>query len=317
MKKLLIIALALVLIGAVVWAASAAAMGFDFQKMDSGTYETNTYTVKDADFQNISIEASVEKIAFRPAGDGKCSVVCYEGAHWKHCVEVSDGTLTVKALDNRKLSDRFLFNLKAPEITVYLPERAYSELFIETDTGDIEIPAEFSFERIAVKGDTSDVTCLADAKDGVDIDVTTGDITLTSIEAGAVDLRVTTGKISAQSVKIAGDLVIRVDTGKTLLRDVTCRGLVSEGTTGDITLSNFVAADTLRITRDTGDVEFDGSDAESIFVKTSTGDVTGSLRSEKVFLTESHTGKVEVPKSISGGRCEISTDTGNIKLEVR
>ncbi len=64
-------------------------------------------------------------------------------------------------------------------------------------------------------------------------------------------------------------------------------------------------------------MEFNASDAASIYVKTDTGDVTGSLRSEKVFITETHTGKVRVPTGIRGGRCEISTHTGDIIIEVR
>ena len=38
--------------------------------------------------------------------------------------------------------------------------------------------------------------------------------------------------------------------------------------------------------------------------------------SAKVFITETDTGKVEVPKSVTGGRCEIETDTGDIQITV-
>ena len=96
-----------------------------------------------------------------------------------------------------------------------------------------------------------------------------------------------------------------------------CASLLSEGTTGDILLDHVTSADTLSIISDTGDVEFRESDAADIFVRTVTGDVLGSLLTEKVFITETGTGKVEVPESIAGGRCEIGTDTGNIRIEVR
>lgn len=314
MKKLIMIAVALVLVGAVVCGASVAAMGFDFTKLDNGKYETNTYAVKE-DFRNIAIGATVEKIAFKPSEDKSCKVVCFEEERMKHSVTVSDGTLTVELLDGQKLADHFLFNFKTPEITVYLPEDAYAELGIKTDTGDVEIPADFSFDRITVKGDTADVECFASAKDSVAIALTTGDIHIANIRTGALELKTTTGRIGAEAVDCAGDLSVRVDTGKTHLQDVTCRNLISEGTTGDLTLDNVVAADTINIERDTGDVEFRAGDAETIFVKTSTGDVTGTLSSEKVFLTETQTGKVEVPKSINGGRCEIYTDTGDVKIE--
>ncbi len=316
MKKLILIAVALVILGAIVCVASAAAINFDFQKLDNASYETNTYPVKD-DVQNISIQASVEKIAFKPAEDGTCKVVCYEEAHQKHSVSVSGGTLTIRALDERKFTDRFLFSVKDPEITVYLPGSAYADLQIETHTGDIELPAAFSFDRIAINGETSDVTCLASANDRIAIALSTGDITIASVKTGAMDLRVTTGRIDAEAVNCKGDVSITVDTGKVKLQGLACANLTSEGSTGDITLNDVIAAETISILRSTGDVEFGASDAESIDVRTSTGDVSGSLRSEMVFLTETHTGKIDVPKSISGGRCEVRTETGDIKLTVR
>ena len=44
--------------------------------------------------------------------------------------------------------------------------------------------------------------------------------------------------------------------------------------------------------------------------------MTGTLRSEKVFLVESDTGSIEVPKTTTGGRCEIRTDTGDIRIDI-
>ena len=57
-------------------------------------------------------------------------------------------------------------------------------------------------------------------------------------------------------------------------------------------------------------------DAAEIFVETDTGDVKGSLLSEKVFIPKSDTGDIKVPKTVTGGRCEITTDTGDIKIEL-
>jgi len=63
-------------------------------------------------------------------------------------------------------------------------------------------------------------------------------------------------------------------------------------------------------------VRLNTCDAESILIKTSTSDVTGTLRSEKVFLVKTSTGKVDVPESGSGGKCEITTSTGDIRIEL-
>ena len=63
-------------------------------------------------------------------------------------------------------------------------------------------------------------------------------------------------------------------------------------------------------------MEFNHCDAETICVNTDTGSVTGTLLTDKVFIIETDTGSVNVPKSITGGRCEITTDTGNIRITI-
>jgi hypothetical protein len=40
------------------------------------------------------------------------------------------------------------------------------------------------------------------------------------------------------------------------------------------------------------------------------------LYSEKIFFTETDTGDIRVPKSTSGGVCEIKTDTGDITFTI-
>ena len=192
MKKWILTAVAMVIIGAVICFAATAAMHFDFEKLDNGKYQTNTYTVYDS-FHGISVAASTEQVFFKPAEDEKCTVACFEEENRKHEIAVINGALTIKSIDNRKLADHFGFYNRNTEITVYLPESVYSVLRIDTDTGDINIPADFSFDSIAINGHTSDVTCLASASNGIDIAITTGDIYLKAVMAGSVDLKTTTG----------------------------------------------------------------------------------------------------------------------------
>jgi len=316
MKKWIITAAVLVVAGAIICFAAAAAVHFDLGQLDQKKYSTNVYAV-DESFRSISVDISSEKLQFRTAEDGKCTVVCFEEEHMRHDVGVDGGTLTIRQVDGRRLEDHVGFNFRSQEITVYLPGPAYADLRVETDTGDVDIPADFSFDSITVRGDTSDVTCRASAAGGIEIGVTTGDLSLEDITAGRIDLKVTTGGVSAAGVNCEADMHIRTDTGKVRLRDVRCASLASEGTTGDIALDSVIAEDTISIVRDTGDVSFDASDAAAILVQTSTGDVAGSFLTEKIFITDTDTGRVEVPKSVAGGRCEISTDTGDIRLEVR
>ena len=112
------------------------------------------------------------------------------------------------------------------------------------------------------------------------------------------------------------DISIGLSTGKAYLTDIVCKNLTSMGSTGDISLKNVIAAEKISIERSTGDVTFEGSDAAELCITTDTGDVEGSLLTDKVFITKTDTGRINVPNSITGGRCEITTDTGDIKITI-
>ena len=109
---------------------------------------------------------------------------------------------------------------------------------------------------------------------------------------------------------------MKVSTGRTAIDGLTCQDLHSEGSTGKANFKNVVVNGTLAVERDTGDVGFELCDAGEIRVKTTTGDVTGSLRTGKTFVTKTSTGDVHVPESAAGGRCEISTTTGDIVIRI-
>ena len=117
-------------------------------------------------------------------------------------------------------------------------------------------------------------------------------------------------------VSCTGEVSVNVSTGKAYLTDFKCKSIISDGNTGDIYLDNVIAEEKLSIKRSTGDIRFNGSDAAEIFVETDTGNVTGTFLTDKVFIAQTDTGRVDVPKTTSGGRCEIITDTGNIKISV-
>ena len=137
-----------------------------------------------------------------------------------------------------------------------------------------------------------------------------------NLSAGSLDLTVSTGNIAVTGISCSGDISIKVSTGRIDLNGVKCQSLVSTGNTGNVYLNNVTATKMLSVERSTGDVRFNDCDAGEIFITTDTGDVSGTLLSEKIFLAKSDTGKIDVPKTVTGGRCEITTSTGNIKITV-
>jgi len=314
-KIWLAVAAFLVVLGLAVVAAAMSAYNWDFTGLSTEKYETNTHEISEP-FHSLSVKMDTADIVFAVSDHEKCKVVCYEEETSKHLVTVENGTLVIEEIDNKSWHDHIGINFGSPIVTIYLPKTEYTSLLIHEDTGDIEIPNDFRFENIHISTSTGDVTNYASASETIQIGTSTGYIRTENISADTLDLSVSTGSVTVAGAACEGDLRIRVSTGKTNLTDVTCRNLISSGNTGDIVLKNVLAAERFSIARTTGDVAFDGCDAAEIFVETDTGDVSGSLCSEKVFFVTTDTGDVEVPKTMTGGRCEITTSTGDIDFSI-
>lgn len=315
-KVWLCIAAFLVVVGCIFFGSVMTVLKWDFTKLSTVTYETNTYELTD-NYKNISIVTTTADILFVPSDDGESKVVCYEEKNLSHKVTVQNDTLTVWVVNEKKWYEYIGTNFGTPKITVYMPPGTYAALNVKSNTGDVEIPKEFAFESMDIEESTGDVINRASASDGIKIKTTTGNIQVENISADTLNLTVSTGRVTVTDVTCTGDVAVNVSTGKTYLTNVTCAGVTTGGNTGDVSLKNVVAENILSVVRSTGDVTFDGCDAAEIFVKTDTGRVKGSLLTEKVFITQSDTGRVTVPETTSGGRCQITTDTGDIYITVQ
>lgn len=315
-KIWIITAVSFILIGGIIFVGSMSMLKWNFKDISTTKYEANTYDIVE-EFENISINTDTADILFVLSTGGKCKVECIEEASTKHNVLINENTLNIDITDTRKWYDYIsFFSFGTPRITVYLPLDKYALLTVNASTGDIEIPKEFTFDSIDIKASTGDVNSSASTVNDLKIKLSTGHIDIQDITAGNMNLTTSTGGINIKSVDCSGKIETKVSTGKTILTDVKCESLISHGNTGDMTLTNVIAIKDFNISRSTGNIKLDGCDAEELLIETDTGDVKGSLHSDKVFITETDTGNISVPKSTTGGKCEITTVTGDIKIEI-
>ena len=315
-KKWLIAAASLVTVGVILFASAMTAYHWDFSRLSTDHFETNTYEIRE-EFSDIKINTETADILFAVSEDDTCRVVCYEKEKMKHSVRVQDGTLTVSFGDDRAWYEHISFGFHSPKVTVYLPEMEYGSLVIQESTGDITLPKDFLFDSMDLRLSTGHVDSLASSLGQMRIETSTGDIHLQNLSAGALDLTVSTGQVDARSVSCEGKIGIWVSTGETRLTDISCGSIDSNGSTGNITLENVIAKDAISMERSTGDVRLEGCDAAALEIRTDTGNVTGSFLSSKVFIAHSDTGKIDVPETVSGGKCRITTDTGDIRITVQ
>ena len=312
-KSGLIAAGFLLLIGAALIVRALAANGWSFSAVFSAEYETRTVRV-DGEFSRINVRGELENVVFVPSDDGECRVEFSERKHESHAVAVEEGGLAIELTEKGSWWER-LWSPAPSVIKVYLPRKTYESLYVQEITGDVTLPAELSFDDIYVVTTTGDVTCRASGG-WIFLKTGSGSLCAEELSAWKLDLFASTGRLEARAVACEGALEATVGTGSAALTDVECGELVSKGGTGSITLKNVTVTGALSIERSTGSVRFEECDAAELTVKTTTGSVTGALRSGKTFVTKTVTGSVHTPDT-AGGRCEITTTTGSISIDVR
>lgn len=294
-KIWLILAASLVVIGAVIFGGAMNLLRWDFSLLSTLKYETNEYEIGEA-FQHISVVTDTADVVFVPSEDSGTTVICHEQEKVKHSVRVEDGTLVIELIDTRKWYDHIGISFGLPKLTVSLPAGEYGNLSVQFRTCDVEIPENFRFESMDIQGSTGDITNRASA-------------------LGIVKLKTTTGDICVENMS-ADMLLLDVTTGDTQLRGIRCSVVETNGDTGDLTMTDVVTTGVIVAYRTTGNIKLDKCDSEKLLLSTQTGDITGSLLSDKIFLVESGTGSVKVPKTTEGGECQVRSRTGDIKLKI-
>ena len=175
-KVWLITATALVFGGGIIFAGVMSTLGWDFAKLSTVRYETNTYEIGET-FSNISLTSDNADIIFALSDDGKCRVECYDEENAKHSAGVENDTLTVKVNSQKLWYDYIGLSLNSPRITVYLPKTEYNALFISESTGDITLSNVIAKEKISVERSTGDVKFNGCDATEIYVRTNTGDVT--------------------------------------------------------------------------------------------------------------------------------------------
>ena len=228
-----------------------------------------------------------------------------------------------------------LYSLAKPcelETHEYEIKEKFKDITIITDTADIQfIPSEnpSSFivceeeknanHSVTVKENTLRIKVDDNKKWYEDIgNLCTPKITvyLGKSECGNISLKTDTGNILLDNIIATGKLAIKTGTGKVNFEACDASEVVIETNTGNVLLDNIIATGKLAIKTGAGKVNFEACDASEVVIETNTGNVTGSFLTDKVVFAESETGNIDIPKVIADEKCEIITDTGNIKITI-
>ena len=251
-KAWLIVAIALILIGTILFVGVMTMFGWNFRRLSTVEYVTKSYEITE-DFKNIFIDTETSDIEFLPSENEKTIVECYEVKKSTHSVSVVDDTLKIEL--QYKTENWFIgINFDTPKIMVYMPKGEYGDLTLNATTGDAKIPDLFKFQSIAASITTGDVKCFASANENIKIKTTTGDIDLENVTATKIELSATTGDISLYKCD-AGELYLKATTGDITGSLLTDKIFVTKATTGDISVPQTTTGGKCEIKVTTGDIK--------------------------------------------------------------
>ncbi len=323
MKKskiiMIVVAIILIVSGGIIGAIALATKDFDLSEesmVNTMHFVTNTYNMDEA-FSDITIEGAEADIRFLTSEDDSCKVVCNEAEEVYHSVEVKNDTLTIERIDTRKWYGNVGINMGRMEILVYLPQTEYEALYVKSVSGAIDIPKDFGFKEAELRSTSGDVNFTASVQNELSIETVSGNLYVGDISPKSLKLHSTSGDAKISSVNVEAELTAETVSGNFELTNIGCRNITAESTSGEMGLVNVNVSEDIHIESVSGDVTLMECDADSLWLKTSSGDVSGTLLTEKIFITDTSSGDIDVPNSASGGKCEITTVSGNIEFTIQ
>lgn len=318
LKIVLIVSACLIALGVIISLGALVAIslgGEGFGAFNTLNFDTKEYSPV-GDFDSIKVYGIECNVKFLLSTDGSCRVVCPEAENIYHEIEIFEGTLTINRVDNRRFYQRFGVQVGDLDILVYLPESEYESLYVNTVSGDINIPDDFKLESASAKSVSGEISCRAGVSGNISLESTSGEIEVGSSAPTSVELNSTSGSVTVSDMNISDILDVKTVSGDVSVRNTKQTNLNISTTSGKTECKNSVSSGKILIDTTSGKTVLELCDAGTINIKSVSGDVRGKLLSEKDFEVSTVSGDVDVPDKDSGGKCHIKTTSGSVYFTI-
>ena len=310
MKIVLWIGVALLFLGALIFAISFAISGFNFQFLSNVKTVTRRFAESsDNPVQTIAINFDNAEIEVRMQDDIDTLTIEYPQAQNKKGenlseIKVEETDAKISIIESYKTHiNLFAWNFKAPILVVYLPQERVYALDLQTTTGAIRLGnGNLSVSKITLKATTGMIStkdCVISSTSEARFETTTGIVSVGELSAQTVVLETTTGLL-------------------TVHKAITATTSVSlKATTGSIETLNTITADTVTASATTGDLKITADIyANAITLATTTGDLNARIGGKKAdysILVAHSTGNSNVSEQTGGTKTlNVSCTTGDI-----
>ena len=289
--KALIVAAALILLGAVI-----GGVGFFFGGWDSLTANYGPDAVENSQSwsepaQKLEISTVSDNVLLRPSEDGKVRVDWKDTRYGYYEVSLERDTLEITYRDTEQKL-HFDFGDAVPRtVAVYLPESDYESLLVATASGNFA-SSGFSFDKTKLTATSGEVGLENGSFGEVKINTTSGNIVLDCCEASTTEITATSGNVVLYDYDAAETKIVT--------------------TSGEVALGNGSFGEA-KINTTSGDVVLDCFDASETEIETTSGDVIGTVSAPKGFFVQTVSGTADYPvNDYWTGTFDVHTTSGDV-----
>ena len=237
--------------------------GFIKQMMNN----TKEYTISES-IKNIEVYGQSDRVKIGLSKDDETHITCRK----TNKVKVNGDTLVIK-------EERVLFkiiNFNNPDIEIYLPEKEYEKLVVNTVSGSIELNDRLGFENAQIESVSGSIDSDIDVKDKVTYSSTSGSLNI---------------------------------------QDLDCDNLGISTISGSIKLDNIISNTSMIIETTSGSIELDKVDSPSIEVSSVSGSINATILSSKQYDISTVSGSISTPQNKGNETCVIETVSGSINIK--
>lgn len=242
---------ALIIVGFILALSALIVMKFDLSRLNTLDYHIATYPAQNS-FSAIQVDVTDCDVKLLPSQDGTCRVECPESQTSHYTVEVIQGILTVSQDEAGAWYHHVGIYMGPVELTIYLPQNQYERLSVDSLSGTVTVPDNFSFHTVQVYTTSGSVYLTAQVSEEVCVDTVSGELELIGTQPQALRLQSTSGNVAltdcdAQAIHIetiSGNVSAALTSSKTFsVQTVSGDVRTPQGTTGDLCEISTVSGD--------------------------------------------------------------------------
>ncbi len=229
------------------------------------------------DFDSIAVSAVSEDITLRLSESGEPVVEYFESRLLTYEIKISDGTLNIIAEDQSHWYDHIgvSFGVQKHGMVITLPKAQYDRLTVHETSGDLTVPAGFTFSSAEIQTVSGEVNWRAAVRDDFSALTVSGDICLQNALPGAmVELKTTSGNVRFSNGE-AQQVTVKTVSGDVAFADCDTQRVNITSVSGDITAA-FATPKSIKASSVSGEIQVkdDPTASSTCTVTTTSGDIT-------------------------------------------